>query len=274
MVDIVLYTSALRTLARPGRLIWSVLLALAAPLLAILVKHASSASHHPVLDPYEHSLHLYNAFSSLMIFGFVLVILSVLSSTGIILQEVEQKTIVYLLTRPVARWRILLARYFASITLTTAVAWGSTVLLALGTLGIGGFTQAPVGRDMGVLLLGAFAYTSLFLLLCSMVNRALIPLVAGLLYGFLWETLIPQLPGNFRAISLMSYIHVLAPHHVNKANTDTSGSLLGFGGTSGSGFHITTALSWGVLCSVAAGCLVLAILVFSSREYVGRAEGG
>ena len=51
--------------------------------------------------------------------------------TGVVSREVEQKTIVYLLTRPVARWRILLMRYLAAVTAITLTVWLATGLLAV-----------------------------------------------------------------------------------------------------------------------------------------------
>jgi ABC-type transport system involved in multi-copper enzyme maturation permease subunit len=77
----------------------------------------------------------YNMLCAGMVFGFILVILSVVYSTSAIAQEVEQKTIVYLLTHAVPRWRILFVKLVAALIATTATVWIASFCLALATFG-------------------------------------------------------------------------------------------------------------------------------------------
>jgi ABC-type transport system involved in multi-copper enzyme maturation permease subunit len=112
----------MRELVRPKRLVASFILALLAPGLAFALRSSIGDEFEPFV--------IYNTFSALIVFGFVLVITSVVYGTGVISQEVEQKTIVYLLTRPVPRWRILVIKFLAAVTGTVATVCVSAALLA------------------------------------------------------------------------------------------------------------------------------------------------
>jgi len=125
MVERYLFRTALRDLLQPRRIAVAVLLIVGPSAVALIVRLALRARFDGVST--------YGALASLLVFGFVLPILAVVFGTGVISQEMEQRTIVYLLTRPVARWRILLAKFAAAwlvICATTALA---TVLLAVVT---------------------------------------------------------------------------------------------------------------------------------------------
>src|SRR5260370_35239347 len=101
MSDIYHFMNSLRDLTRPRKLVAAVLLIGLAAFMAILQRYKLPSGEY---DPAD----VYNQISVWLIFRFMLVILAVVSTTGLIAQEVEQKTISYLLTRPIPRWRILL----------------------------------------------------------------------------------------------------------------------------------------------------------------------
>src|SRR5688500_1338640 len=67
----------------------------------------------------------YSMLSSLLVFR-VLPLASAIFSSAVIGQEVEQKTIVYLLTRPIERWKLVALRTLAS---AVAVALVSVVTM-------------------------------------------------------------------------------------------------------------------------------------------------
>jgi ABC-type transport system involved in multi-copper enzyme maturation permease subunit len=201
----------------------------------------------------------------ILIYGFVLVILSVIFGTGVISQEVEQKTIPYLLTRPMPRWRIALAKLAAAVTTITVTVWLALVLLALVALGPAGLSPAHIGRDLWVLPIGAMAYGSLFLLVATLLNR---PLLWGLGYTFGWEALVGNLPGDAQRFSIMTYLRVLSPHPLPEGETiDASRLLAAFFPQS-----ISPTFSVRVLIATTLVALALALLCFSTREYVPRED--
>jgi ABC-2 type transport system permease protein len=207
----------------------------------------------------------YNTLSGTLVFGFILVILAVLFSTGVVSQELEGRTIVYLLTRPVPRARILLAKFLGAFTGITLTIWLATLLLALTAYGVGGFGQAMVKRDLAILPLGALAYGSLFLLTATALNR---PLIYGLFFAFGWESWIPILPGTFQRISVMTYLRVLAPHTQPEEAPSGLSRLMALLTPQ----KIAVPAAWWALGGTAVVALLLALLVFSRKEYAPRED--
>src|ERR1022692_2459241 len=70
------------------------------------------ASYWDTFQPGQTRIAQYASVSSIFVFH-ILALMSAIISSSIHSQEVEQKTIVYLLTRPIPRWKLLLFRYLA-----------------------------------------------------------------------------------------------------------------------------------------------------------------
>lgn len=259
MSDLSLFQSSLRDAFRARRIVILLVVALLPPLLGLLWRVLSPAGK---FDPAD----VYDSLVPSLIFSFSLTILSVIYSTNIVSQELEQRTIVYLLTRPIPRWRILIAKFAASLVIVVGTTATSTVLLALVLFGTR-FGAAGVGPDLLAIVLGSFAYGSLFLLLATVLAR---PLIYGLMFVFGWETWVPTLPGSFAKISVMTYLRALAAREViPDAVPDTSGNiLLSFG--SAPKVVVTSSEAWTVLALVTVLALSAALLVFSTREYAPR----
>lgn len=256
MSDLYLFRNALKDLTRPKRLITAAILILL-PVLIALLWRTSAADFKAEAA--------YNTLSAGLVFGFILVILSVIFSTDIIAQEIEQKTIVYLLTRPVPRWRIILTKFAAAILMTTLTVWVASFLLAFATYGLHGLDESRLGRDLLILPVGALAYGGFFLLLATFLNR---PLMYGLLFAFGWESWVPNLPGNFQKMSLMAYLRVLAPHPKPQAESVDISDLL----SSLNPQTISSPLAWQVLTGVILVTVGIALFLFSTNEYVPRED--
>ncbi|HSV74083.1 MAG TPA: ABC transporter permease [Chthonomonadales bacterium] len=254
MRDALLLKASLRDMLRPRKLLAVAVLSVVPAIIAVVFRLAAE-THVPS--------ETYAGVASGATFGFVLVMAAVVFGTATVRQEVEQKTIVYLLTRPLPRWRVLLARYAAALVAIVVTVSLATVFLAAAAFCPSGMGAAPIGRDIGVLALGALAYGSLFLFAATLLRR---PLIFGVLYAFGWETLVPQLPGAFKALSLMSYLRTLAPHQVPEPVSMELRQALGPLAT----FTITTGLAWTVLLSVTIGFALAAMAVFRRREYAPR----
>src|SRR5437868_679331 len=201
MSDFLLFRAALRDQMRIGKLLMAALLVALPPLGVALWR---------LLRPTDFdAATAYNTLSGGLVFGFTLVILAVIFATSAVSQDVEGRTIVYLLTRPVPRWRILLAKFLASMLVIVLTVWVSSALLALVAFGPARLGEARLLRDLAILPIGALAYGSLFVFLATFIRWALL---LGLLFAFGWESWVPTLPGDFAKISLMAYLRVLAPH--------------------------------------------------------------
>ncbi len=208
----------------------------------------------------------YNSIAASTIFGFILTLLAATYGTAVITQEVEQKTIVYLLTRPVPRWRILLTRFAGALAVMMLASGLSTLLLAAAVLGPGRMFHARILHDLLILPAGALAYGSLFLMLAALVER---PMLLALAFAFGWEVWLPRMPEAFQKFSIVTYLRVLAPHPAE-----------GFGV---SGVHFLTAFNpvtvspteaWIVLSGITLVSLSVAVLAFSRREFVPRDDAG
>jgi ABC-2 type transport system permease protein len=106
-------------------------------------------------------------------------LLALLHGTSIINAEVTGKTLTYLFTRPIPRWRVVVAKY-AAIAACLAVPAVASLAAA----------WAIVGAPGGLSLLGSLAaataaavcaYTAVFAALGTLFTRR--PMVVGLLYG-------------------------------------------------------------------------------------------
>ena len=253
MIDRVLLLGSLKDTCRIKRVLWLIVFALLPALLGMLILSAKDI-------PIGRGEELYNGLTDQMVFGFVLVMIAAVSGTGALAQEIERKTIVYLLTRPVARWRIALWRFVTALLLTAIVAAVSLWLCAGLCFGSSMWHSDIVRRDTGVVLLGALSYTSLFFLLGVAVNR---PLIVAVFFAFGWESWVPNMPGSFARISLMSYLRALAPHDSSDALNDGILQMMQqFAKT-----EILPSTAYWVLWGSAIICIIAMLWIFSKREY-------
>ena len=153
----------------------------------------------------------------LMIWVFYLTItvpvLGVFYGTALIADEVEDKTITYLFTRPIPRGAVLVGKYFAYLACTVLVVLPSVVIvyfLVVPMLGgsIGSNFPALV-TDLGLLALGLAVYGALFALIGAWFKR---PLLTGLVFIFGWEPVTVVIPGYMKNLSVAYYLRGLVPH--------------------------------------------------------------
>ena len=115
--------------------------------------------------------------------------------------EIEDGTAVYLLSKPILRRRIVLAKITASWMVTTATVLSSGLLA--GAIALYDKPKAGILLGFGVgILLGGLVYSALFVMLSVVTSRALI---AGLIYVFIWEGLVNGLFAGTRLLSVRHY---------------------------------------------------------------------
>lgn len=188
----------------------------------------------------------------------VLPLAALFYATSLIADEVEGKTLGYLLTRPVRRESILAGKFAAYVVTTLALALPSTVvtffllLTARGFSGIGSAVP-DLFRDMGVIALTLLAYGALFTLAGVLLRRPVIP---GLLFLFVWE-LVANLPGYLPRFTVTAWLRSLLHH---RPAQEGLGELFGQ--------VLPAGLSLAVLAAMIVTFLALALWIFSRREYV------
>ncbi len=209
------------------------------------------------------------AMFGVMIWGFYLQfsvpLLGMFYGTALIADEVEDKTITYLFTRPVSRGAVLVGKYLAYLGCTGLVVLPSVMLVFFlvvplegGSIG----TSFPdLVKDLALLAVGLAVYGALFALVGAWFKR---PLLTGLVFIFLWEPIIVFVPGYMKRFTVSYYIQGLVPHampqdgvvtsiltilQANEVVPSAAASLIGLG-------------------VILAGGLSLAIWLVERREYV------
>jgi hypothetical protein len=140
-------------------------------------------------------------------------VLGVFYGTALIADEVDDKTITYLFTRPIPRRAVLFGKYLAYLACTILLVWPSILIVYFLIVPIGG---GRIGQsfplllaDLGVLALGLVAYGAVFSLVGARLKR---PLVIGLVFAFGWEPGVMLVPGYLRHATVAYYLRALVPH--------------------------------------------------------------
>ncbi len=131
--------------------------------------------------------------------GTIVPLLGLIAGTGAIGPEIDDGSIVYLLSKPLNRHSITLTKLLVAIGVILAFAAIPVVLagwLMSGTLG-----SLALGYGAGAVIAGT-AYCAVFLLLAVLTRHAV---VIGLLYALLWESLIGGFVPGAQALSIQQW---------------------------------------------------------------------
>ena len=142
---------------------------------------------------------------------FIIPVLGVFYGTALIADEVDDKTITYLFTRPVRRGAILIGKYLAYLACTVLVVLPSVMIVYFLTVPVRQIagTFPALLTDLGLLALGLAVYGALFAWTGTVLRR---PLVVGLVFAFGWEQLALLMPGYLRRFTVAYYLQALVPH--------------------------------------------------------------
>jgi ABC-type transport system involved in multi-copper enzyme maturation permease subunit len=148
----------------------------------------------------------------LLYIRFIVPVLGVFYGTSLIADEVDDKTLTYLFTRPIPRAAVLFGKYFAYLTCTVLLVLPSVVLIYLLIAPIGGTVGEAfptLVADLGVLAIGLTAYGAVFAFVGARVKR---PVVVGLVFAFGWEPAVLLFPGYLKRLTVAYYVQALVPH--------------------------------------------------------------
>jgi ABC-2 type transport system permease protein len=129
----------------------------------------------------------------------VLPLVALVIGTSALGSEIDDGTFVYLLVKPIARWRVALAKVAVATGLTIALV--VPPMLATGLL-LGGGESGAIAVAFGfavATMAGGAAYASVFTTLGALTSRALI---LGLAYTLLWEGVLAGLLEGTRFLSI------------------------------------------------------------------------
>jgi ABC-2 type transport system permease protein len=188
----------------------------------------------------------------------VLPLAALFFATALVADEVEGRTLTYLLTRPLTRASIFAGKFAAYVVTTLSLSLPAGVLAFFILLSARGFASVPPAvfdllRDLGVIALTLVAYGALFALLGVLLKRPVIP---GLMFLYGWE-LMANLPGYLPRLTLTAWLRSLIHHRPAQE---------GLAGLFQQVLPAGQALA--VLVVASAAFLAAAAWIFSTREYV------
>jgi hypothetical protein len=144
---------------------------------------------------------------------FIVPVLGVFYGTSLIADEVEDKTITYLFTRPIPRSAVLLGKYLAYLASTVLIVLPSVMLVYFLVVPVGGGSIAAtfpnLVRDLALLAIGLAVYGALFSAVGAWIKR---PVLVGLFFAFGWENFALALPGYLKRFTVAFYTQGLVPH--------------------------------------------------------------
>lgn len=252
-----LYASTLRDMLRPRRS-W--------PWLFLVVALTASAYAWLKFGTSASPTEGYATFSSILLMR-ILALVAAVTSSAVVSFEVENRTIVYLLTRPIPRYQLLLGRTFAAATSSFVIA----LLMALGSSAafFGGrpFANSLLWPDVQALALGALAYCALFVLLSLLINRSMI---VCLIYAFGFEPSVGAMPGQLYFLSIYAFIHRIADHPLPADEFGPIRALTSQPAT----LELTSATAWPAIILITAGLLAVGAWWFSRFEFLPREDAG
>jgi ABC-2 type transport system permease protein len=199
----------------------------------------------------------FHVFSTWVIFsvflGFVLPICSLSFATEALGGERESRSLLWLLTRPLPRWSVYLAKFVAILPWSLGMNLGGFIVICLlggapGRLALRLYWPAVLG--------GTVAFCALFHLMSALFRRAA---VLSLVYAFFLEWLVGSMPGTMKRASLSFYTRCLmfdeaAAHGLAPDRPSIY-------------LPVSGATAWIVLSSLTVAFLVVGMVVFSRGEY-------
>ena len=199
----------------------------------------------------------------LLYIRFIVPVLGVFYGTSLIADEVDDKTITYLFTRPISRAAVLFGKFLAYLTCTGLLVLPSIVVVFFIIVPLGGGSVGEafpsLVADLGMLLVGLIAYGAVFALVGTRLKR---PLVIGLVFIFGWEPGVLLFPGYLKQATIAYYLQGLVPQAMPADESVVGGILQIFNEVP------SVWISLGTLAAITAAALILAASTVQNREFV------
>ncbi|MDA1264543.1 MAG: ABC transporter permease subunit [Planctomycetota bacterium] len=189
-----MFTTYLGATARSKRMIICMLLVLTVPLAALLP---------PAHVEAEKAVYMIGLFYLLQV---VAPIVGLIASAGVLSDEVENRTITYVFTRPVPRAALLLGRYLCVLVLVSAlmaIAAISVSSVAPTRSATPALADGQASRLLLAAILGGASYSLLLAGLSVFFKRAM---VIGIFYLVAMEVFLALVPGSAQKMSIQYYL--------------------------------------------------------------------
>jgi len=137
---------------------------------------------------------------------FFMPVISMIYGCSVIRDEIDDKSITQIITSPINR---IFAYFSYYISLAISLCLINFVITSLGFISF--FAQKGIDGEainiyttfIGLVILGVFVYSALFLLISVVFKR---PIYFGLFFVFIWEGFIGTIPGSIQKFSINFYL--------------------------------------------------------------------
>jgi ABC-2 type transport system permease protein len=174
--------------------------------------------------------------------GTVVPLLGLIAGSGSIGPEIDDGSIVYLMSKPLNRHSIVLSKLAVAVAVVTVVAGVPTLLAGLVLSGTAEGIAVGYGIGAGV---AGLAYCALFMLLAILTRHAV---VIGLIYVLIWESLVGGYVPGAQVLSIQQWALAVTEKVV---------------GSSAGTIGVSSAVSFG------SGVALLVIVFVASTWYAG-----
>ncbi len=156
-----------------------------------------------------------------LILFFFMPVLAMIYGSSLLRDEIDDRSITQVVTSPLDRV-VIYTGYYLGLSVSVSV----IMLLVLtvgffsffGRTGIDGDALGVLGAMAGLLVIGAFVYSALFMMVSVLISR---PIYFGLFYAFIWEGLIGSLPGKIRLIAVKHYVRSIGSDWISFGDIST-----------------------------------------------------
>ena len=196
MNNVLISLTARQLLGRRRTLVIGLLLALPI-LIAVIYRFSDEAGSGEATGEFALGL------VSVMIFTLLLPLVALVFGTASLGAEIEDGTAVFLLTKPIERWRIIAIK----IGVASVAAALFVVPTTMATTWIIHESPTADGLMLGLglgALVASVLYCAAFVALSAVTSRALI---FGLIYVFVWETFATRIFDSLRWVSIREYAY-------------------------------------------------------------------
>jgi len=137
-------------------------------------------------------------------FAVIVPVVSLIVGSSVVGSEIDDGTIVYILTKPIPRWQIVMSKLAVAIGVTAVV--NGLMLLVCGAIASG--PRLAVGLAVGGVV-ASICYSAVFVALSLLSRR---PVLIGLVYILIWEGLLTNLLSGTASLSVEQFGVSLAAH--------------------------------------------------------------
>jgi ABC-2 type transport system permease protein len=179
-----------------GKSVWVVVGLSMIPVIFALIYLIDPAASRP-------NRFLGNLFAELMV-PTILPLTALVLSTSAFGDEIEDRTLPYLMLKPFGRLRMVLEKLIGSVLISGPIATGGlTITYFLSMQGEWHDNLRLLGAMAAATVVATIAYSSIFLFVSLLISRAL---VAALIYSFVWETILGRYVPGLRYVSIRHFV--------------------------------------------------------------------